>query len=59
MATFLNIKLTFIEDYMLNIIDISNNFEGLDFASLCRPSLAFLACVALDDLKKNLFFGKN
>jgi hypothetical protein len=40
---------------------ISKNFEVLDFAVFCWPSLAFLALVALDEFfkQKLVFFGKN
>jgi hypothetical protein len=31
---------------------ITKKFEGLDFAGLCWPSLAFLAFVAFDDFFK-------
>jgi hypothetical protein len=40
---------------------ISKNFEVLDFAGLCWPSLAFLAFVALEEFfkQKLAFFDKN
>ena len=39
------------------IVMITKKFEVLNFAGLCWPSLAFLAFLALDDLKQKLAFA--